>query len=333
MFLRPRYEIRVQRPGSKAMLVPFSQATWSGGRQEAKRTLAVKMHQGRDRFWENSDIAEGDFIDLVSYFTEEPRVIFSGIVVDLGKTTDGDISPVAYDFGFYLLQNDVSSVHDGGPADGYLRRMFQQVGIPIGTIPAMPNVEPQVQRGKKLWDAVGDVLNQVYRTTGLRYWCWVEGESVYVGTQRAQTRQWVVQQGGILTSASRKRSIKDMRNVVIAIGTGDDETAPFVYETSDPDNVAKFGRMVKIIEAKDPKDRALAVAQADQEKQNLNRVKEEASVSGIGLDEAISGTRIEVYEEFTGLSGAYTIWSDSHTIRPDGHDMQLQLQMEEGADS
>ncbi|MGV2720074.1 UNVERIFIED_CONTAM: hypothetical protein PO554_26800, partial [Klebsiella pneumoniae] len=67
---------------------------------------------------------------------------------------------------------------------------------------------------------------------------------------------------------------------------------------------------------------------AKQELSNLNKVKDEASVSSLGIDDIIAGTKIEVFEEITELNGIYTVWGDSHTIRPGYHEMKLQLQME-----
>lgn len=327
-----RYEIRVQRPGKKTILVPFSEAVWSGSRQEAKRTLSVRTYQGRDRFWPDIDVAEGDLMELVSYVSGAPRILFTGIVVDLGKTRTGDINPVAYDYGFYLLNNDVVVVSKGEPANQVLARIFQQVGIPIGGMGSMPYVEKQVIRGKSVWDAVVDILNQVYKSSGIRYWCWLENGRVFVGTQRGQTKQWRIAQGSNLLDASRKRSIAEMRNVVRVIAA-DDKSVAFLHEERDPASVKRYGQLVKVVEVQDKeKGKAKAVALARQELKNLNRVKDEASVSALGLDDVVAGTRIEVFEEITGLQGVYTVWADSHTIRPGYHEMKLDLQMEVSGD-
>jgi hypothetical protein len=327
--MKPNYDYRIhiQKRGQKAIILPFSEATWSGGRQEAKRTLEIKLHQGRDKFWPDPKVQEGDFVELVSFFTGSPRSLFSGIVIDLNKNAKGDISPVAYDYGYYLLNNDVVAITTGEPADRLLRRMFEQVGIPIGGIGLMPPVEKQVIRGKSLWDATADILNQIYKTHGVRYWCWIENGKAYIGTQRGQTKRWKIEQGGALLDASRKRSIAGMRTVVRVIG-GDDKSNALLYEESDASGIKKYGKLVKVIEVQD-KNKGSAVSQVKQELKNFSKVKDEASISSLGIDDVIAGTKIEVYEEFTELKGIYTVWSDSHTIRPGYHEMKLQLQMEE----
>ncbi|MGG1662879.1 XkdQ/YqbQ family protein [Brevibacillus sp. NRS-1366] len=323
---RYQYEIRIQKPGKQAIRMPFTEATWSGSRQEAKRTLAVKTNKGRDRFWPDVNVEEGDLMELISLFSGSPRSLFTGMVVDLGKTTKGDINPVAYDFGFYLLNNDVVVVSTGEAADRLITRIFQQHGIQIGGIGRMPSVEKQIIRGKSVWDAVVDILNQVYQATGIRYWCWIEQGKVYVGTQRGQTVQWKIQQGSNLLEASRKRSIANMRTVVRVVGS-DNESAAILHEEVDQTNIKRYGRMVKVIEMRD-KQKGSAVALGKQELQNLSKVKDEASVNGLGIDDVIAGNRVEVFEEITGLQGTYTVWGDSHTIRPGYHEMKLQLQME-----
>lgn len=323
---RYRYEIRIQKPGKQAFRLPFSEATWSGSRQEAKRTLAVKTNKGRDRFWPDVNVEEGDLMELISYISGSPRSLFTGMIVDLGKSSKGDINPVAYDFGYYLLNNDVLVVSTGEAADRLLTRIFQQHGIPIGGIGRMPPVEKQVIRGKSVWDAVVDILNQVYRSTGIRYWCWIEAGKVFVGTHRGQTKQWKIQQGSNLLEASRKRSIAEMRTVVRVIG-GDNESSAILYEETDQAKAKRYGRMVKVVEVQD-QQKGSAMALGKQELQNLSKVKDEASVTSLGIDDVIAGTRIEVFEEITGLKGVYTVWGDSHTIRPGYHEMKLQLQME-----
>lgn len=320
-----RYEIRIQKPGKSAQRIPFTEVTWSGSRQEAKRTLAVKTNRGRDKFWPKIDVEEGDLMELISYFSGAPRSLFTGIIVDLGKTSKGDINPVAYDLGFYLLNNDVVEVTTGERSDVLLTRMFQQVGIPIGQIGPMPYVEKQVIR-KSLWDAVVDILNQVYRSSGIRYWCWLEQGKVFVGTQRGQTKQWKISQGTSLLEASRKRSISEMRTAVRVVGS-DNESSAILYEQVDQTNAKRYGKMVKVIEVQDEK-KGTASSLAKQELSNLNKVKDEASVSSLGIDDIIAGTKIEVFEEITELNGIYTVWGDSHTIRPGYHEMKLQLQME-----
>lgn len=320
-----RYEVRIQKPGKTALRIPFTEATWSGSRQEAKRTLAVKTNRGRDKFWPKIDVEEGDLMELISFFTGAPRSLFAGMIVDLGKTSKGDINPVAYDLGFYLLNNDVVEVTTGERADVLLTRMFQQVGIPIGQIGTMPYVEKQVIR-KSLWDAVVDILNQVYRSSGIRYWCWLEQGKVFVGTQRGQTKQWKISQGTSLLDASRKRSISEMRTAVKVVGS-DNESSAILYEQVDQTNAKRYGKMVKVIEVQDEK-KGTASSLAKQELSNLNKVKDEASVSSLGIDDIIAGTKIEVFEEITELNGIYTVWGDSHTIRPGYHEMKLQLQME-----
>lgn len=323
---RYQYEIRVQKPGKQAIIIPFTEASWSGSRQEAKRTLAVKTYRGRDRFWPDVDVAEGDLMELISYTGGTARSLFTGIVVDLGKSSKGDINPVAYDFGYYLMINDVAAVSTGEAADRLLTRIFQQHAIQIGGIGRMPTVEKQIIRGKSVWDAVVDILNQVYQSSGIRYWCWIEQGKVYVGTQRGQTVQWKIQQSSNLLDANRKRSIAGMRTVVRVIGSSNDSTA-ILHEETDQASVKQYGRMVKVVEMRDMQTGS-AVALAKQELQNLRKVKDEASINGLGIDDVIAGNRVEVYEEITGLQGIYTVWGDSHTIRPGYHEMKLQLQME-----
>ncbi|WP_400162928.1 XkdQ/YqbQ family protein [Brevibacillus sp. TJ4] len=326
MLPKYHYEVRFQKPGRKALRLPFTEATWSGSRQEAKRTLAVKTNSGRDRFWPDMNVEEGDLLELISYFSGPPRSLFTGMVVDLGVTAKGDINPVAYDFGFYLLNNDVAVVSTGEPADQLLRRIFAQHGIPVGGIGAMPAVEKQVIRGKSVWEAIADILNQVFRATGIRYWCWIDQGKVYVGTQRGQTIQWKIQQGSNLLNAERKRSIADMRTVVRVIGS-DREYLSVVHDEVDAANAKRYGSLVKVIEIRD-EDRGNEIAIARQELQNLSRVKEQASVTSLGIDDVIAGAKIEVYEEITKLQGVFTVFGDSHTIRPGYHEMKLDLQME-----
>ncbi|MFP3390598.1 hypothetical protein [Brevibacillus sp. SIMBA_040] len=326
MLPKYHYEVRFQKPGKKALRLPFTEATWSGSRQEAKRTLAVKTNNGRDRFWPNVNVEEGDLLELISYFSGSPRSLFTGMVVDLGKSAKGDVNPVAYDFGFYLLNNDVAVVFTGGPADQLLNVIFAQHGIPVGGIGAMPAVEKQVIRGKSVWDAVVDVLNQVYRATGDRYWCWIDQGKVYVGTQRGQIRQWKIQQGSNLLNAERKRSIADMRTVVRVIGS-DSDYLSVLHDEVDATNAKRYGHLVKVIEIQD-EDRGNKISIAKQELQNLSRVKEQAAVTSLGIDDVIAGTTIGVYEEITALQGTFTVFGDSHTIRPGYHEMKLDLQME-----
>ncbi|NRS15814.1 hypothetical protein HP398_05120 [Brevibacillus sp. HB1.4B] len=326
MLPKHHYEVRFQKPGSKAFRLPFSEATWSGSRQEAKRTLAVKTNNGRDRFWPDVNVEEGDLMELISYYSGSPHSLFTGMVVDLGKTAKGDVNLVAYDFGFYLLNNDVAVVFTGGAADQLLSQIFAQHGIPVGGIGAMPPVEKQVIRGKSVWDAVVDVLNQVYRATGIRYWCWIEQGKVYVGTQRGQSIQWKIQQGRNLLNAERKRSIADMRTVVRVIGS-DTDYLSVLHDEVDAAKANRYGHLVKVIQIQD-EDRGNEIAVAKQELQNLSRVKVQASVTSLGIDDVIAGTKIQVYEEITKLNGVFTVFGDSHTIRPGYHEMKLDLQME-----
>lgn len=326
MLPRYHYEIQFQKPGQQAVRLPFTEATWSGSRQEAKRTLAVKTNNGRDRFWPDAAIEEGDLMELISYVSGSPRTLFTGMVVDLGITSKGDLNPVAYDFGFYLLNNDVVVVTTGEPADQLLLRIFEQRGIPVGGIGKMPPVEKQTIRGKSVWDAVTDILNQVYRSSGIRYWCWIDQGKAFVGTQRGQTKQWTLQQGSNLLSAERKRSIAEMRTVVRVIGS-DSEYVSVLHDEVDSAKDKRYGHLVKVIELQD-EDRDNKISIAKQELENLSRVKEQASVTALGIDDVIAGTRIEIYEELTKLSGIFTVFGDSHTIRPGYHEMKLDLQME-----
>lgn len=329
MFLDHEYEILVQKPDGGSWSVPFVEATWSGSRQEAKRTLAFKMNEGRDRFWQNAGMEEGDLVQLISRAYGDTKTLFTGIVVDLGKDSKGYISPVAYDFGFYLLNNDISVLWPGGPADQLLRKIYTVAGVDLAPVGAMPNVDKQVIRGKSIWDATTDILNQVYKLNGTRYWCWLEGFKAFIGQQRGQTVQYRIAQGGSLLEASRKRSIGGLRNVVRVVG-GDKDSNSLVLELEDKDSAFRYGRMVKVIEVQD-KEKGSASMIARQTLDTLRKVKDEASLTSLGFDDVIAGNKVEVYEEITGLTGIYTVFADSHTIRPSYHEMKIQLQMDDSA--
>lgn len=263
----------------------------------------------------------GDKVDLIG----ETKTLFSGIIVE--RDIAGGMT--AYDYGFYLTNNDVI-LQLNTKADTGISRMCEKAGIPLGTMPSMPAAIKKIYAEESCAEILNDILEQVSASTGKNYfWRVKDGKlNIYEYPQKITYAKHTFECGNTLDityalgSVEGSDSITDMRNSVQVVSE-DNGVVRVLAKAEDMGSITRFGRMLDIIKQSGNEQNPQTAAE-NKLKEN-NTVKKTRSITNMLGSEAVeAGVLLLFSSDKFDVTGVYLVKGVTHHFGA-GYTMSLDI--------
>jgi len=284
------------RDGIKTDITDIAgQITWQGSDDQLSRRLDITTVS-------SFSIAPGDWLVL----QDEGVELFRGIVFTTFRTTEDTITPYAFDPLIYLDKSKDDYKFERTTDKKVIETLCSRFDILVGSIEGNKPIAKLLLREKGLAELIKEL------DTGYNLF-FKEGK-LYREKKGKQVLQWVLD-GNLITRATVKESIEDMKNSIRVI-EGSKLTV-----IKDDALIKKYGLLQEVIEEEYGK----GISKAKELLKELGRVFTETDLECIGFNECISGTYVKVEEKQTGLSDMFEITSDTHNYDGEVHMMTLTL--------
>ncbi|HWQ29724.1 MAG TPA: hypothetical protein VN549_01940 [Negativicutes bacterium] len=272
-----------------------SQATWQGSGEQLSRRLDITTIN-------SFSISPGDWLVL----TDDSGELFRGIVFTTFRSTEDTISPCAFDHLIYLDKSKDDYRFENTTDKKVIETLCIRFNIPIGSIEGDKPIKRLLLREKGLAELIKEM------DTGYNLF-FKEGK-LYREKKGKSVLQWVLD-GNLITKATAKESIEEMKNSVKVI------EGSKITVIKDDTLIKKYGLLQEVIES----EPGQGIREARDTLKELGRIFREMDLECIGFNECITGTYVEVEEKKTGLRGLYEITSDTHNYEGAAHTMTLTL--------
>lgn len=295
--------------------------TWSGDAKQVARQLQFTVAQkSSDRFLPKVSIGEGDLVTL----QQDGQTVFGGKIFDVEKSGSANtLTYTAFDFAYYLQQNQLSLIVDGTPED-CAAKVCGKLGITLASA-AATGVKVYIPAiGRTAYEIIMAAYTKAAAKTGNKYFCYMQDIDRLVVAERGKLCGVVLDGDNNLTEASYKASAQSMVNRVVVVNQSGSQIS-VVENTADK---AKFGTLQQIY-TKEDGDGAETAAKA-----LLKGLEQSGTVRAVPSDiRAQSGWAIVVADKVSGLNGKFYIESDTHTFTDGKSEMQLTLAFDNLMDS
>lgn len=259
----------------------------------------------------------GDKIKL-SYKSDD---IFFGIVVDEDRGGRSPIKFNCFDLAFYLNENVLTIQFNDIPAKQAIEELCGKIGIKC-TVANISIKIKKIYKAQAVSEILKDILTICSEQSGIKYRFEMRGDTLVVfhwkDIKVNANVEWI-------SNPTRKFTLTGMKNR-IEIVSADEKTTKVLAKVEDAANVAKYGLLTQS-QTIDEKEEGKAQTVANNLLKELNKMKEEGSVSLIGNYQARAGRLITLNEPVTGLSGDFLIKSAQHTLSNGIHLMSLNLEV------
>jgi hypothetical protein len=290
---------------------------WGGDIRQAARRLEVELVFGRDTYLPKYNVPLGSILLLRG----ESGEIVRGVVFDIQKDTSGRYTVISYDHLNYLLKSKGTYKFRNMTADAIIKKLCSDFKIPVGDIPPTGIVLPKIfARDETIYDICVMALTETTKRNGKKYMLRMKQGKLNVIEKGAQVVKWYITEVQNLMDASYSENINEMKNKILVVGDKDEVLA----KVEDPELIKQYGVLQELRREGNIKA-GEAMTIAKNLLKELGKVKREASITCLGLDDVEAGTAIEVKETLTGLTGTFYVDTDDHTVQNGQHTMSLKL--------
>lgn len=263
----------------------------------------------------------GDKVDLIG----DTKILFSGIIVE--RDIAGGMT--AYDYGFYLTNNDVILQLNTTAGTG-VAKLCEKAGIPLGAAPSLPTKIKKVYAEESCAEILDDILEQVSAGTGKNYFWRVKGGklNIYEYPTRITYAHHSFETGNTLDvtyalgSVGGSDSIKELRNAV-QVAAEDNGVVKVMATAQDSGSIARFGRMLDIVKQSGEEQNPQTAA--ENKLRENNTVKKTRSVTNMLGSEAVeAGVLLLFSSDKFEVTGIYLVKGVTHTFGA-GYTMNLDI--------
>lgn len=286
--------------------------------------LSFSKAQSLEKFIPKYKCEPGDKMILLNGAKE----LFRGIVVDndFDKFSDG-IN--AFDFAFYLNENDDIIQFKNVKADDALKKLCSKHGVPIGSIASMATKIKKIYKDK-VSDIIKDILEQVSNENGKKYRLEMRAGKLFIEEYKNIEVQGTFKQSEKLNGIDIRsvpeitgiqRSISGMKNCII-VSTGENK---ILAKAKNQSSINIFGLLQEVIEV-DEKDAAKARNIANTNLVSKNKINKAIKCKMLGDDNVRAGRIIKLNVADYGVVGKFLITDCSHRLESGIHTMELELE-------
>jgi len=295
-----------------------SDMNWSGRKGAAGRSITMTLLDAPEYTRSGIDVEQGCQC-IASWNGAE---LLRGLVVSQGRGKSKKLSIAARDNLIYFANNDDTFNYKNRTASQIFVDVCTRFQIGYDTVADTKYVIPSVSlESGKIWDAILEALSLTYKATGQRYYVVSSKGKVSLLLRKEAVQQWVIEDGQNLIDYDYNKSIESIVTRVRMIS----EKGAVVASAVNAELEKKFGIFQKIIQ----KDNDLNAGQLQEVTNSTLKLegmaKESLSVTGLGIESAISGAAIYLIIPDLDIRRSYYIDEDAHTFRGNYHEMKLTL--------
>lgn len=307
-------------------------ATWSGDADQAARKLSFEIAyntEKNDMTFAPLHLEIGGFI--YAFYAEDdaaaPVEIFCGrIFYRKRNTSQFTYSFVAYDDMIYLAKSRVQLIFSNVSVTDVIKQTCAEIGIPVADdMLQIPTVVNFIADGKSCTEIFrmlrdktrADTVN--YPTTGMDFTVVCLLDKVTVVQKGTVIEGYIASDAVNVDHTEHSQSIESMVNRVKAVDSVGRVCQVFTIN----DDVTHYGLIQSVYKMQPPRQ-GETVDNVKAAKENLEQIREESSLEGLGNIQCITGYSIVVQEE--QLQGTFFIKSDTHHFADNVHTMSLTLE-------
>ncbi len=295
-----------------------SDMNWSGRKGAAGRSVAMTLLDAPEYARSGIDIEQGCQC-IASWKGAE---LLRGLVVSQARDKSKKLQITARDNLIYFANNDDTFNYKNRTASQIFVDVCTRFKIPYDAVADTKYIIPSVSiESGKIWDAVLEALSRTYKATGQRYYVTSSRGKISLLLRRENVQQWVIEDGQNLIDYDYSKSIE---SIVTRVKIVSDQGA-VVASAINAELEKRLGIFQKIIQ----KDNDLNAGQLQEVTNSTLKLEgmaaENLSVTGLGIQTAVSGAAIYLIIPDLNIRRSYYIDEDSHTFRGNYHEMKLTL--------
>lgn len=268
-------------------------------------------------------------------FSRNGATPFSGIIVDVDRSTLHEYKYIAFDYAFYLNKSEVYIQFNGITTTDALKRLCAENNIPVGVITDIPTKVKKIYKGQAISDVMRDLLEMATADTNIKYRFEVRENKLFIEkyadlviemAYNPAPNVGAFNPAELIGSFSESRSIEELKNKILVVGSSEKNTQILATE-EDTDSQDHFGTLQKV-ETVEDKNHAQARNIAKNKLAALNRETRTFSVMLFGDDRVRAGRTIIFNSPAIGLTDNVLVKSCRHSYLSEyHHTMNLELEV------
>lgn len=301
--------------------------------QDSVETLGVQLsftvaRNKKDKYLMNYDLVEiGDKLVLQN----NEKEIFRGIITDLDFSIN-EKSVTAFDYAFYLNKSKTIIQFKKIDVSSALKKIGLNAGVNVST-PAIPTSITKLYKDNTIGEIMSDLLEEANKETGKKYFYEMDGTTLNIREFGFETISPMYQQNSnvmpfrcvdAIGEINKKETIQDLKNSII-VTSNDEKDSRVKAKKEDSNNINKFGLIQEVMQV-DSKDISKASNIAKNKLNELNKIKEEISISILGNDSIRCGRLIDLNVEEFDIKGKFLIKTTQHSYQSNIHKCSLTLE-------
>ena len=298
------------RNGTKDISQLAESVVWSGDKASVTRQLTASVLQGSG--WPVPRTGDGVTMG------DENGALFTGYIVQRSMDSERSrMTVTCHDRGRFLRGNDGTYQFRGETAEGMVRAVCRDKGIPIAALAATGVRLSRKFAGVRLDKIVSTAYTLAAQQNGKRYAIRMTPEGLLVKEKGVSAQSLELRSGSNLIRAETTESVVSMVNSVAIYS----EDGALLDVVGDRNAQALYGVMERHLTQRTGQD-AAAQARALIEDGGL---EQSVTVEVLGDRRLITGETVVVREDVTGLRGLFWIDGDKHTWRRGQYTCRLTL--------
>ena len=275
----------------------------------------------------------GDVIILL----DNDKEIHRWILVNEDQSGRDTIKYTGYDYAWYLGKSTSVYQFNRISATAAITKVLSDFGMMIGNVAKMSTIIDDIYIEKSPAHIIQDIWKKHESFSGKKYTVEMREGRIYIEEQGSLLIKGTFKQADNLSnidvvkfpiSASRTRSIEELRNRIKILVKGKNDAYEVVALSQNESLISKYGLIEETFTV-DAEDKAKAREVARILLQRLGKIHETNTISLMGNTAFRGGYLVDINEEVTGMKGRYVIKSVKHSITNQIHTMDLELVLPE----
>lgn len=297
----------------------LTELTWEGDYSSPSRTVSLSYLQ---------PVTDKDVIKTVGInegstvcFYIDKKEVFRGNAIEVRKDSSSDVvNIVAKDIGAAIGRDKINKNYHNKAADSIAKEILTERKYKIGKLAKAPIKVTKVYKGKTLYETIMDVYTRQSKSDKKKYMLKVDLDKVSVIEKGNTLLKIAFNQGENLIHTTYSISIDDIVNRVEV----SDKNGGKLSEKVNQKIYEIYKRFVtEVIDSQEGK----AISPEEIEAA-FKGAEKTCDLEGIGNPSCLTGTKVQIKDEHTGLVGVFYVDSDTHSWSGGKYDVKLKLNFE-----
>ncbi len=293
---------------------------WSGDYRQCARSLTLELlSPQKDPSVPGMDCPLGTPVSLL----EGEKLLFSGYVFTRsGSTAANTVTIGCCDPGLYLKRNETTKQYASITPEAAVAALCDEFGIQVGHLATTGVAVSRIFVGASLYQVAATLYTLAAEITGKAYTIRFRGLSLCVEEKETEGGVLLLKGRSNLMDASISESAENLVNQVAVY----DQDRKLLYEQSDGESIAQYGRMRQVVRQSAGMDASGKVRELLEKSQPEQKI----TVNCLGDTRCTAGNAVVV--EAAGLYGLFWIDSDLHQWKNGVYTNRLTLNLKKVMD-